>query len=154
MEAHRNLQKEHDSLKTTFTDSEKKFQRKLSEMKEIQQLDQQAKMHMEESFRLSLEEKDEKINVMQMQVGCVCVHVCVCVCVCVYARVCERERVCVCVCVCIWLRVCDVCVCVCVCVCVSMYMYVGGCTCLYACVWLCWAYMYLTYVRYTSSHHV
>ena len=75
MEAHRNLQKEHDSLKTTFADSEKKFQRKLSEMKEIQQLDQQAKAHMEDSFRLSLEEKDEKINVMQMQVR---VHVCVC----------------------------------------------------------------------------
>ena len=70
MEAHRNLQKEHDSLKTTFADSEKKFQRKLSEMKEIQQLDQQAKVHMEDSFRLSLEEKDEKINVMQMQVRC------------------------------------------------------------------------------------
>ena len=80
MEAHRNLQKEHDSLKTTSADSEKKFQRKLSEMKEIQQLDQQAKMHMEESFRLSLEEKDEKINVMQMQVGDVCKG--------------ERERVC------------------------------------------------------------
>ena len=59
-------------MKTTSADSEKKFQRKLSEMKEIQQLDQQAKMHMEESFRLSLEEKDEKINVMQMQVGDVC----------------------------------------------------------------------------------
>ena len=77
MEAHRNLQKEHDSLKTNFADSEKKFQRKLSEMKEVQQLDQQAKAHMEESFRLSLEEKDEKINVMQMQVECVCVCVCV-----------------------------------------------------------------------------
>ena len=105
MEAHRNLQKEHDSLKTTFADSEKKFQRKLSEMKEIQQLDQQAKMHMEESFRLSLEEKDEKINVMQMQVGCVCVSVCVCVCVCV------RE----CVCVCVW-------ECVCVCVCEHLFV--------------------------------
>ena len=99
MEAHRNLQKEHDSLKTTFTDSEKKFQRKLSEMKEIQQLDQQAKMHMEESFRLSLEEKDEKINVMQMQVGCVCVCVCVCVwvCICMWVDVHVCMHVCDCV---------------------------------------------------------
>ena len=83
MEAHRSLQKEHDSLKTSFTETEKKFQRKLSEMKEIQQLDQQAKAHMEESFRLSLEEKDEKINVMQMQVGLMLIirlilYMCIC----------------------------------------------------------------------------
>ena len=89
MEAHRNLQKEHDSLKTSFTEAEKKFQRKLSEMKEIQQLDQQAKAHMEDSFRLSLEEKDEKINVMQMQVNLILIchseyaglHFSVCLCV-------------------------------------------------------------------------
>ena len=125
MEAHRNLQKEHDSLKTNFTDSEKKFQRKLSEMKEIQQLDQQAKVHMEDSFRLSLEEKDEKINVMQMQVEhCTSVQACVgggghicgggrgkfvlggmCVCVC---GICGD---CVYVTVCVW-QVSDVCVCV------------------------------------------
>ena len=38
-------------------------------MREVQALDHQAKAHMEEAFRLTLEEKDEKINVMQMQVG-------------------------------------------------------------------------------------
>ena len=38
-------------------------------MREVQALDHQAKAHMEEAFRLTLEEKDEKISVMQMQVG-------------------------------------------------------------------------------------
>lgn len=38
-------------------------------MREVQALDHQAKAHMEETFRLTLEEKDEKISVMQMQVG-------------------------------------------------------------------------------------
>ena len=34
----------------------------------MRELDLQAKTHMEETFRLMAEEKDEKINVMQMQV--------------------------------------------------------------------------------------
>ena len=58
-------------------------------MQEVQALDHQAKAHLEEAFRLSLEEKDEKISVMQMQVGVArvgikgrvsAVHLCVCVC--------------------------------------------------------------------------
>ena len=68
LEAYRNLQKEHTSLKTSSAESEKKAHRKIEELKEVQQLDQQAKAHMEEAFRLSLEEKEEKITVMQTQV--------------------------------------------------------------------------------------
>ena len=68
LEAYRNLQKEHTSLKTSSTEAEKKAHRKIEELKEVQQLDQQAKVHMEEAFRLSLEEKEEKITVMQTQV--------------------------------------------------------------------------------------
>ncbi len=69
LEVFRSLQKEHESFKTTSADSEKKAQRKLEEMREVQSLDQGAKAHMEEAFQLSLEEKDEKINVMATQVG-------------------------------------------------------------------------------------
>ena len=69
MEAYRSLQKENQSLKTTSAEIEKKAQRKEAERKEIQNLDQQAKAHLEESFRVMLEEKEEKIQVMQTQVG-------------------------------------------------------------------------------------
>ena len=48
--------------------AEKKLQRKLSELKEVRELDLQAKAHMEESFRLMGEEKEEKISVLQTQV--------------------------------------------------------------------------------------
>ena len=69
LEVYKNLQHEHDALKTFSEENEKKCQQKMSEMREVQALDHQAKAHMEEAFRLTLEEKDEKINVMQMQVG-------------------------------------------------------------------------------------
>lgn len=55
-------------MKATAADAEKQAKRKLEEMKEIQALDQGAKAHMEEAFRLGLEEKDEKISVMATQV--------------------------------------------------------------------------------------
>ena len=69
LEVYKNLQHEHNTLKTFSEENEKKYQQKVSEMREVQALDHQAKAHMEEAFRLTLEEKDEKISVMQMQVG-------------------------------------------------------------------------------------
>ena len=69
LEVYKNLQHEHNTLKTFSEENEKKCQQKVSEMREVQALDHQAKAHMEEAFRLTLEEKDEKISVMQMQVG-------------------------------------------------------------------------------------
>ena len=48
--------------------AEKKLMRKLSELQEVRELDMQAKAHMEDSFRLMGEEKDEKISVLQTQV--------------------------------------------------------------------------------------
>ena len=69
LEVYKNLQHDHDTLKASSEETERKCLQKISEMQEVQALDHQAKAHMEEAFRLSLEEKDEKISVMQMQVG-------------------------------------------------------------------------------------
>ncbi len=44
------------------------MQRKISELQEVRELDSQAKAHMEDSFRLMGEEKEEKISVLQTQV--------------------------------------------------------------------------------------
>lgn len=67
--AHQALQKEQDSLKLSGVETEKRLMRKLAELEEVRTLDLQAKTHMEESFRLMAEEKEEKLNVLQMQVG-------------------------------------------------------------------------------------
>ena len=69
MKVHQSLQKEQESLKLSSAGVERKFQRKLSELQEVRELDLQAKTHMEDSFRVMVEEKEEKINVLQMQVG-------------------------------------------------------------------------------------
>ena len=69
MEAYKNLEKEYSTLQTSSTEVERKARQRVSEIKEAQDLDRQAKAHMEEAFQLTLEEKDEKISVMQMQVG-------------------------------------------------------------------------------------
>lgn len=68
MKVHQGLQKEQESMKLSMAGAEKKFQRKLSELQEVRELDLQAKTHMEDSFRVMAEEKEEKINVLQMQV--------------------------------------------------------------------------------------
>ena len=69
MEAYKNLEKEFSTLQTSSADVERKAKQRISETKEAHELDRQAKAHMEDAFRLALEEKDEKISVMQMQVG-------------------------------------------------------------------------------------
>ena len=71
---------------STIASTEKKAQRRIAELNEVgchyllhklslstppqvQELEKQAKAHLEEVFRQSLEEKDEKINVLQTQVS-------------------------------------------------------------------------------------
>ena len=55
-------------MKLSSAGAEKKLQRKVAELQEVRELDLQAKTHMEDSFRVMVEEKDEKINVLQTQV--------------------------------------------------------------------------------------
>eukprot|EP00731_Ephydatia_muelleri_P007719 Em0004g57a len=64
MEVYKKLEKE----KVDYIEREKRLNRKLLELKEVHELDRQAKVHMEETMRLSMEEKDEKINVLTTQV--------------------------------------------------------------------------------------
>lgn len=68
LKVHQSLQKEQDALKMSSAGAEKQLQRKISELQEVRELDLQAKTHMEESFRLMAEEKEEKISVLQTQV--------------------------------------------------------------------------------------
>lgn len=51
-----------------MSQSQDKALRRVSELKEAAELDRQAKKHMEETFSLQLEEKDEMISVLQTQV--------------------------------------------------------------------------------------
>eukprot|EP00057_Strongylocentrotus_purpuratus_P028768 XP_011683242.1 PREDICTED: golgin subfamily A member 4 [Strongylocentrotus purpuratus] len=51
-----------------MTQTQDKALRRISELKEAAELDRGAKVHMEETFRLSLEEKDEMVKVLQTQV--------------------------------------------------------------------------------------
>jgi hypothetical protein len=68
MEAYKTLESECQKSQVAAVETEKKLSRKLREMSEVQELNQLAKVQMEETFSLTLEEKDEKINVVQTQV--------------------------------------------------------------------------------------
>jgi hypothetical protein len=68
MESYKKLEAVLQEKEASVVSIEKKYQRKLSEANEAHELDRQAKAHMEETFRLALEEKEEKIAVMQTQV--------------------------------------------------------------------------------------
>ena len=54
-----------------LTTSQDKAFRRISELKEQIQLDQLAKQHLEDNYRLMMEEKDELLKVLQTQV---CYH--------------------------------------------------------------------------------
>nr|XP_054766963.1 golgin subfamily A member 4-like [Lytechinus pictus] len=66
--AYKDLQKENEKIKNIMSQTQDKALRRISELKEAAELDRGAKMHMEETFRLSLEEKDEMVKVLQTQV--------------------------------------------------------------------------------------
>ncbi|CAI8001645.1 Golgin subfamily A member 4 [Geodia barretti] len=72
MEAYKTLESEFQKSQVAAAETEKKLSRKLREMSEVQELNQLAKAQMEDTFRLTLEEKDEKINVVQTQVLLYC----------------------------------------------------------------------------------
>ncbi|PIK33512.1 putative golgin subfamily A member 4-like [Apostichopus japonicus] len=66
--AYREVDKENQKVKAIMSQSQDKALRRVSELKEAAELDRQAKKHMEETFSLQLEEKDEMISVLQTQV--------------------------------------------------------------------------------------
>lgn len=66
--AYREQVNEKDKIKTILTESQDKALRRISELREQSQLDQKAKVHLEESFRVTLEEKDELLKVLQTQI--------------------------------------------------------------------------------------
>lgn len=66
--AYKEVEKEKDKIKSVLSQSQDKALRRVSELKEAAELDRQAKIHMEETFRLQLEEKDEMLSVLQTQV--------------------------------------------------------------------------------------
>jgi predicted RNase H-like nuclease (RuvC/YqgF family) len=69
MESFKALQKEKEKFEAALQQSQDKSMQKIAEMKEVQQLDQQAKAHLEESFQTTLEEKDHTIAALQTQVN-------------------------------------------------------------------------------------
>ncbi|XP_015773208.1 PREDICTED: golgin subfamily A member 4-like [Acropora digitifera] len=68
VEAYKNLQKENEKLQNNLTQSQDKQLRRISEMKETIELEKQAKMHLEETLQLSIDEKEERIKALQTQV--------------------------------------------------------------------------------------
>ncbi|XP_022792053.1 golgin subfamily A member 4-like [Stylophora pistillata] len=68
VEAYKNLQKENEKLQNNLTQSQDKALRRISEMKETVELEKQAKMHLEETLQLSLDEKEDIIKALQTQV--------------------------------------------------------------------------------------
>ncbi|XP_037703191.1 golgin subfamily A member 4 isoform X3 [Choloepus didactylus] len=67
--AYQTLQKEKKKLQGILSQSQDKALRRIGELREELQMDQQAKKHLQEEFDASLEEKDQYISVLQTQVS-------------------------------------------------------------------------------------
>ncbi|XP_021507889.1 golgin subfamily A member 4 isoform X4 [Meriones unguiculatus] len=67
--AYQNLQREKKKLQGILSQSQDKSLRRISELREELQMDQQAKKHLQEEFDACLEEKDQYISVLQTQVS-------------------------------------------------------------------------------------
>lgn len=67
--AYRQLNDEREKMKKVLADTQDKALRRINEMKEQSALEQQAKRHLEENLRVVIEEKDEKIKVLQTKIG-------------------------------------------------------------------------------------
>lgn len=67
--AYQILQKEKKKLQGILSQSQDKALRRIAELREELQMDQQAKKHLQEEFDASLEEKDQYISVLQTQVS-------------------------------------------------------------------------------------
>ncbi|XP_032989110.1 golgin subfamily A member 4 isoform X7 [Rhinolophus ferrumequinum] len=67
--AYQILQREKKKLQGILSQSQDKALRRIAELREELQMDQQAKKHLQEEFDASLEEKDQYISVLQTQVS-------------------------------------------------------------------------------------
>ncbi|EPQ14460.1 Golgin subfamily A member 4 [Myotis brandtii] len=67
--AYQTVQREKKKLQGILSQSQDKSLRRISELREELQMDQQAKKHLQEEFDASLEEKDQYISVLQTQVS-------------------------------------------------------------------------------------
>ncbi|XP_005383764.1 PREDICTED: golgin subfamily A member 4 isoform X2 [Chinchilla lanigera] len=67
--AYQSLQREKKKLQGILSQSQDKALRRIGELREELQMDQQAKKHLQEEFDASLEEKDQYISVLQTQVS-------------------------------------------------------------------------------------
>ncbi|XP_072268234.1 golgin subfamily A member 4 isoform X2 [Pyxicephalus adspersus] len=66
--AFRTVQRDKEKLQSILSQSQDKALRRIGELREELQMDQQAKKHLQEEFDASLEEKDQLISVLQTQV--------------------------------------------------------------------------------------
>ncbi|XP_043364735.1 LOW QUALITY PROTEIN: golgin subfamily A member 4 [Dermochelys coriacea] len=67
--AYQTVQREKKKLQGILSQSQDKALRRIGELREELQMDQQAKKHLQEEFDASLEEKDQLISVLQTQVS-------------------------------------------------------------------------------------
>ncbi|XP_024421627.2 golgin subfamily A member 4 isoform X1 [Desmodus rotundus] len=67
--AYQTLQREKKKLQSILSQSQDKALRRVAELREELQMDQQAKKHLQEEFDALLEEKDQHISVLQTQVS-------------------------------------------------------------------------------------
>ncbi|XP_043931273.1 golgin subfamily A member 4-like [Protopterus annectens] len=64
---YRTLQREKEKIQVILSQSQDKALRRIGELREELQMDQQAKKHLQEEFDAALEEKDQLISVLQTQ---------------------------------------------------------------------------------------
>ncbi|XP_023818945.1 golgin subfamily A member 4 isoform X2 [Oryzias latipes] len=67
--AYRTVQREKEKTQAILSQSQDKALRRIGELREELQMDQQAKKHLQEEFDAALEEKDQMITVLQTQVA-------------------------------------------------------------------------------------
>ncbi|KAF7494600.1 Golgin subfamily A member 4 [Sarcoptes scabiei] len=67
IKAYRETVKEKDKLKDILTDSQDKAIKRMNELKEQCNLEQEAKRHLEANLRVMIEEKEEQIKILQKQ---------------------------------------------------------------------------------------
>ncbi|KAG1680050.1 Golgin subfamily A member 4 [Nymphon striatum] len=68
VKAYKDLHYENNKIKQVLSESQDKALRRISELREQSQLEQKAKVHLEENLNVSLEEKDQLISVLQTQI--------------------------------------------------------------------------------------
>ncbi|XP_061914374.1 golgin subfamily A member 4 isoform X1 [Entelurus aequoreus] len=67
--AYRTVQRDKEKTQAILSQSQDKALRRIGELREELQMDQQAKKHLQDEFDAALEEKDQMITVLQTQVG-------------------------------------------------------------------------------------